>query len=334
MTGTLNAALATLADTLLRASLDGALLAGIVFLLSRPLRQRMPVASVFLWRLVILKFALGLMGVGVALGPPNRSSSSGASASGDPLIYCIGGALILGLVLGGERLIGEVRFLLRLRREATIPSQEWNESWVRVCRMQGISRPPHLLASETVELPLATGILHPLVVIPAQLILDREDRERVLAHELAHIRHGDLWFGWLVALLEPVFFFHPLFWLARRELRLAQEMAADRRVLHIVPGNAVGYARLLIALSRRAPETGAVALSIGEGFQALRQRLDAMSASRRRTDAFRTLLTITIVLGLSALSLARRPAMPTSAPLPVRAAAAMIAAPAAMAPGR
>lgn len=334
MTGALNAMSGSLADALLRASLDGALLAGIVFLLARPLRQRMPVACVFLWRLVILKFALGLTGVGVALGPPNRSLSSDISASADPLVYCIAGALVLGLVLGGERLIGEVRFLQRLRRDAMMPPLEWAESWERVCRMQGVSHPPCLLVSEAIELPLATGILRPTVVVPSPLTLDKEDRERVLAHELAHIRHGDLWFGWIVALMEPVFFFHPLFWLARRELRLAQEVAADRRVLHTLPGSAAGYARLLIALSRRTSETRTVALSIGEGFQTLRQRLSAMSASRRQTDALRTLMTITVVLGLSALSLARRPVMPVSAPQPARAAAAMIAAPAAMAPGR
>ena len=37
-----------------------------------------------------------------------------------------------------------------------------------------------------------------------------------LAHEWAHIRHGDLWLLALERLLLPVFCLHPLFWLLRR----------------------------------------------------------------------------------------------------------------------
>ena len=60
------ASLTPLADALLRASLDGLLFSCLAFGLSR-LLKRLPLACVWLWRLTLLKFALGLLGVGIAL---------------------------------------------------------------------------------------------------------------------------------------------------------------------------------------------------------------------------------------------------------------------------
>lgn len=107
-----------------------------------------------------------------------------------------------------------------------------------------------------------------------------------------------------MALLEPIFFFHPLFWLARREMRLAQEIAADRRSLRSAPHSAGEYARLLLTLSRRAQQPGAVTLGMGESFQMLHQRLEALPLSRRPADAARFALAAGLVLGLFSLTLA------------------------------
>jgi hypothetical protein len=315
------------ADSLLYASIDGAVLALVVYLMCHPLQRRLPLACTWLWRLVFVKFTLGLCGIGILIGP-ERQTTTAPNSDGLPLL--ISGALLLGLLLGAERLCHDLRFLARLRHEATEPSPEWKQTWERICRKEGFVHPPRLLQSNAVELPLAAGIFRPIVVIPTPLSLEEADRERVIAHELAHLRHGDLWFGWLVALLEPIFFFHPLFWLARRELRLTQEMAADRRALKIASHSAGGYSRLLLTLSSRNPLPGAVTLGMGESFQMLRQRLEALPLSRRPADALRFALAAGLVLGLSSLSLAHR--ISHGIPVPKTFRAAAIAAPVAFPP--
>lgn len=298
-----------IATALLYASLDGGLLAGIVYLLCLPLRTRLPLACVWLWRLVFVKFALGLAGIGIALGPIRSAS---VANSNDPLLLLLIAGLTIGLLLGLERLWREIRFLARLRRDALPPSPVWQEACNRLCQRQGIAHPPRLLLSDAIEIPMATGILSPCIVLPENLVVDSADCERILAHELAHIRHSDLWFGWLVALLEPIFCFHPLFWLARREMRLLQELAADRTALRYRPSSPTEYARLLLNLSRRKPIVGAVSLGMGESFQMLRQRLDALTRKRRPVDAVWLACAASIALGISVLSLAQR--VPKSVP--------------------
>lgn len=153
-----------IANALLWASIDGAALAAAVALLCQPLKQRIPLACVWLWRLVFVKFALGLFGVGIAIGPARLTS---ATTTETLLPLCITGALAVGLALGIERLWGEVRFLSRLRRNAVEPDLEWRETRAQLCQREGLTRPPRLLASETIELPMAAGTLRPMVVVLA-----------------------------------------------------------------------------------------------------------------------------------------------------------------------
>jgi hypothetical protein len=40
--------------------------------------------------------------------------------------------------------------------------------------------------------------------------LTPNESSMALAHELAHLRRGDLWLGWLPAIAQRLFFFHPL----------------------------------------------------------------------------------------------------------------------------
>lgn len=313
------ASLTPLADALLRASLDGLLFCGIAFGLSR-LLQRLPLACVWLWRLALLKFMLGLLGVGVALGPvPGASGTSSASASSSPWLYCILGGLAVGALLGAERLVRELRFLYKLHKDSQPAPEEWE-------RAMPASRFVRLRTSATIPSPLATGVFRPTIYLPTDLELSAADRERVLAHELAHIRHGDLWFGWLVFLLETVFFFHPGFWLARRELRLAQEMAADRAV----SGAYSEYARLLLSLSCAKPGA-TTALGISEGFQTLQKRLETLSTPRRPADALWLTIAAIFALGLGTLTMAPRRAPAASVRTRTPAAAAAVFAPAAMA---
>ncbi|HVW38186.1 MAG TPA: M56 family metallopeptidase, partial [Pirellulales bacterium] len=76
--------------------------------------------------------------------------------------------------------------------------------------------------------PAVVGWLRPVILLPADWrSWSEEVRRGVLAHETAHVAHGDYlkWLGAQVAVI--LHFYNPLVhWLARR-LRLEQELAAD-----------------------------------------------------------------------------------------------------------
>lgn len=67
------------------------------------------------------------------------------------------------------------------------------------------------------------------VLIPARLVssLKSEEVRCILAHELAHVRRRDHLVRWVEWLACAVFWWNPVAWRARRELRAAQEYCCD-----------------------------------------------------------------------------------------------------------
>ncbi|HVA50132.1 MAG TPA: M56 family metallopeptidase [Pirellulales bacterium] len=97
--------------------------------------------------------------------------------------------------------------------------------------------------------PAVVGWRRPVILLPADWHLWSEDvRRAVLAHEAAHVAHGDF-LMWLAAQSGVILnFYNPLVhWLARR-LRLKQELAADARGAALA-GGAKAYATVLAKLA-------------------------------------------------------------------------------------
>lgn len=71
------------------------------------------------------------------------------------------------------------------------------------------------------------------IIIPKGLPneMDAEGLRWVLAHELAHVRRGDHYVRWLEWLACVVFWWNPVAWLARRNLRINEEICCDNLVL-------------------------------------------------------------------------------------------------------
>jgi beta-lactamase regulating signal transducer with metallopeptidase domain len=138
---------------------------------------------------------------------------------------------------------------------------------------------------EDVELPMTVGALRPVIVLPA-----REGRRwpaawraAVVEHEAAHVRRRDPFLQVLAELACAVYWFHPLVWLAARQLRVQRELAADDDVLArgVPPAE---YAELLVTLGcvpAMPPSTGVVLpLLTPSGLKA--RLLGIVDGSRRR----------------------------------------------------
>jgi TonB family protein len=178
---------------------------------------------------------------------------------GDGLsVMWIAGSTIVLLALGLET--------MKLRRfvsSAVIVSDaQAGVAW-EVARAMGLARQPRLFLSRRAIVPLAWGVVRPRVLLPEAASDWSDDRLRaVLAHELAHVQRGD----WLVHLLAElvcaVYWFHPLIWSARNQMRRQSERAADDLVLTLGTSG-TDYASHLLAILREAqsrPPASAVAM--------------------------------------------------------------------------
>ena len=143
-----------------------------------------------------------------------------------------------------------------------------------VARAVGLRWCPEVRVSGEIIGPLVSGIRRPVVLLPATL--PHADWRVAIAHEFVHVRRHDLVLGWVPALAERLFFFHPLARLAAREYVTAREAACDAsvlRTLDVPPGD---YARLLVDLgvARTAPLPAAGGAPASKS--SLRRRLDML----------------------------------------------------------
>jgi bla regulator protein BlaR1 len=117
-----------------------------------------------------------------------------------------------------------------------------------------------LQADATAGLPAAIGLFNPVIVLPADFDTrySAEQRELMLAHERAHIRHGDLQANAAFLVLRCLFWFNPLLHVAARAFRHDQELACDQRVIarHPQSRRAYGEAMFRTQLAAQALPLG------------------------------------------------------------------------------
>ena len=114
----------------------------------------------------------------------------------------------------------------------------------------GLRGKVQFLCSSAEVVPLAAGIGRPVVLLPASASTWSRERLRVvLLHEMAHIRRRDSLTQALAELVRCLYWFHPLVWLAVRQLRVEREHACDDLVLRAGTG-ASDYASHLLGLAR------------------------------------------------------------------------------------
>lgn len=90
-----------------------------------------------------------------------------------------------------------------------------------------------LLVTDRLVGPAVVGVMRPTVILPSVVVERKSDGqlEPILAHELIHVRRGDLWIGLLQVTAQSLWWFHPLIWLANRWMTREAERCCDEEVL-------------------------------------------------------------------------------------------------------
>jgi hypothetical protein len=106
--------------------------------------------------------------------------------------------------------------------------------------------------------PAMLGFGRPIIAVPRRLAggLDDSDLERVLLHELAHVRRLDDWSALAEQCLVALMWVNPAVHLAIRGLAVTREMACDDWVIRRT-AEPIAYARCLTAVAAlRVPDGG------------------------------------------------------------------------------
>jgi beta-lactamase regulating signal transducer with metallopeptidase domain len=287
-----------LVEQLLQASVQGAVCIALLWLVVR-LAPRLPAwLRGSLWWLACFKMFLALVWMHpVAVpwrpealpGPVQSVATAIGTRAADTLPAVVGKTdavhLPWSLLLAAAWCTGiliQAFWTLRQLRSSYLVLRDSRPADARVAarfaalrRVLGVRQSVRLLVAPNAETAQVLGILRPVVVLPEQDLRVRTDDEleMALAHELLHIRRGDLWLGWLPVLVQRLFFFHPLVGLAVREYALAREAACDAEVLSEIDASPRAYGRLLLDLGLARREIGALAVGMAASPKVLERRL-------------------------------------------------------------
>jgi beta-lactamase regulating signal transducer with metallopeptidase domain len=199
----------------------------------------------------------------VELEPPADVAEEPAPA---PVRRWLGFAWLVG-ALGYWSLIAVRvgRFRRLLRGAEPVPEEVLAVARPLAARI-GLRRLPAVAFVPLDVSPMVWAVFgRPRVLLPRRLwnALSPEQRETVLAHELAHLARGDHWLRRLELLVLGVYWWFPVAWLAVRELRRAEEACCDAWAVRAVPGRASAYAEALVQAVAFVSRPGRVPLASG-----------------------------------------------------------------------
>ena len=344
--------------TLARASIDGALLVVAIWvaiwLLDRVVRLS-PATRAMLWWCAAAKFVVALTWttpVAIPILPVEQPALHRATAGARPRVeqFSVGsdraaqrqpaatggwnGALrewstfaavgwTMGLLIVGAAGVRRWRDTVRLRDASSPANGVLQAHAVELASHLRLRRVPQVRISPGVDTPLVTGLLRPVVLLPATRFEALTDREQQMAicHELAHVKRADLWLGCVPALAERLFFFHPLVRLAAREYALSREAACDSAVMDTLDVAPQDYGRLLLALGVSRPRTGLTAAGAAWSFPNLKRRIAMLQNQSARSPRSRILAVAIVGLAVAAMVPMQLAARRGSEIKPVQAAA-------------
>ncbi len=182
------------------------------------------------------------------------------NANADYLVF----AWAIFFLLHSIKLITGLAGVSRLRHYKTeLPNEEWLYKLKELSMRLGISQSVALLESRLIKVPVAIGVLKPVILVPLGLLskLPPDQVETILLHELAHIRRQDYLVNIFQRMAEAVFFFNPaLRWLCSL-IRQEREACCDDIVVSAT-GQKIHYLEALVAFQEYATEAPEYAMAI------------------------------------------------------------------------
>ncbi len=137
----------------------------------------------------------------------------------------------------------------RLLRLATRAPADLQEELRELASRLETHRCPQICLLPGKASPMLWAVLGvPRILFPADLLhcLGAEARRTLLLHELAHLRRRDHWVRILEVVVTGLYWWHPIVWWARREIRAAEESCCDSLVVSEMPSSRQAYAEALV----------------------------------------------------------------------------------------
>ncbi len=230
---------------------------------------------------------------------PTRLMETGTQVVWVGMVVWVAVSAIL-FALSGARILRFHWWLIRTSRV----DQELSRSLASsIARQFGLHQAPDVLVTAANIAPFVWWLSGRCVIVVSSRAmeeLNQTDLRFIITHEMAHVKRRDHWFRWLEWLSLIAFWWNPIMWWARRQLRDSEEMACDQLVLQTAKSEVNQYAHSLLnmaeLLASPAIRPPALASAINSG-GILEKRLNVMMNGRNWT-APAALRTVVVVMAM------------------------------------
>lgn len=115
--------------------------------------------------------------------------------------------------------------------------------------------------------------------------LSKSELNHVLLHELTHIKHGDIIINYLICVVQTLFWYNPLVWLALRQMRRDREAYCDWAVMNEMTGETerIAYGQTILNFAAVSSTRLPTANGFCQSKDQLKYRLQQVVGFQRET---------------------------------------------------
>ena len=246
---------ASLMDWAFQTGISVSILIGFILLIRRPVARRLGSRAAYaLWALPVIRLILPAIPIlpatnsaPVSILPQDFETSyiptlDVAPAAANSVnwtstllaIWVVGACIWLTLQVGRQ-----LRFSHNQKRKTRPASSGVMQKITEITRDLDVRRIPDVLIASEQTGPMVSGLFRPAIILPRSFETEFSDQQQryALAHELSHIRSGDLWASASAILFRALNWPNPLVHLAAPLFRADQEAACDARVIALLGDN-------------------------------------------------------------------------------------------------
>lgn len=155
----------------------------------------------------------------------------------------VSGMVLMLLIL----MLGRLRLEFQLKKHR-IRAEKYEKLLAECKQKLAFSGQVEILIQDYLTSPALIGFLKPKIILPKYAEdLSEESLSYILLHELAHYKRKDMLINYILLILQAVYWFNPLIWLAFRFIREDMELLNDNYVIKYI-GNeySKAYSRSLV----------------------------------------------------------------------------------------
>lgn len=188
------------------------------------------------------------------------------------LIYCAGVVLWAAWFV-----VSAVRLSLRVRGGVPVEGER-RAAIEALAKQQRLPMPRRIVECRWARTPFVVGVVRPALVLPMDWALD----EKVVLHELLHLKYRDVWAGWLTTALRCLHWCNPFLWFVFDKTGNDRESLCDQRVLERLEGeDRRDYGRCLLAMADDKAIRTPGATTMANGARAVKARIESIARFKR-----------------------------------------------------